>query len=87
MGVVFRGFFVIPSDFPVPGSREKFYGLRYILPLAIQFSFLALPVPDFSGFLSTSFFSQILSVVLFLSLIPILIAKKDLLNQKFERSA
>jgi len=85
-GVAWGSFFVIflsvPGDLSVSGSREKFYGLGYILPLAILFGLSSIPgLAIFSGF-SASVFAQILSIILFASIIPVVRAKETLSGQK-----
>jgi MFS family permease len=87
-GVTWGSFFVVflavPGDLSVLGSREKFYALGYILPLAIMFSFVAIPGPDLSPFLSASSFAQILSVFLYISIVPVWRAKETLQESKIQ---
>jgi MFS family permease len=87
-GVTWGSFFVVflavPGDLSVLGSREKFYALGYILPLAIMFSFSAIPSPDLSPFLSASSFAQILSIFLYISIVPVLRAKETLIESKIQ---
>lgn len=83
-GSFFAIFLAIPADLSAEGSREKFYGLGYILPLAILFGLGAIPgVATFSSF-SASSFSQILSVILFVAIVPLLRAKETLPSRKVD---
>jgi MFS family permease len=77
-GSFFVVFLAVPGDLSVFGLREKFYGLGYILPISILFSLSAVPVPRIFPPGSASSFSQILSLLLFLSIIPVLRAKETL---------
>jgi MFS family permease len=83
-GLFFVVFLAVPGDLSVVGSREKFYALGYILPLAGMFSLVAIPGPDLSPILKASSFAQLLSIILFLSIIPILRAKETLPKQKIQ---
>jgi MFS family permease len=75
-------FLAVPGDLSDYDNREKFYGLGYILPVAVLFSLSAIPgIAIFSNF-SVSSFSQLLSIILFLSIIPVLRAKETLPKQK-----
>ncbi len=80
-GIAWGSFFVmflaVPGDLSSKGSREKFYGVGYILPLAILFSLSTIPGSFLKGFPASSF-AQILSAILFLSIIPVLRAKETL---------
>lgn len=71
-------YLVVPGDLSVSGSREKFYAFITIMPLIVIVSFNILPgnIP----FLQTnpSSFSQIMTVLLFLSIIPVYRAKETL---------
>lgn len=83
-GSFFAIFLAVPGDLSVSGSREKFYGMGYILPLAIFFSLSAVPGSAIFANFSASSFSQILSIILFLSIIPVLRAKETLPKQKIQ---
>jgi MFS family permease len=87
-GVTWGSFFVVflavPGDLSVLGSREKFYVLGYILPLTIVFSIVAIPGPDLSQFLPASSFAQILSVFLYISIVPVWRAKDTLQESKIQ---
>jgi|WetSurMetagenome_2_1015567.scaffolds.fasta_scaffold09225_2 MFS family permease len=87
-GVAWGAFFVIfltiPGDLSVRGTREKFYAIGYILPLAILFALSAIPgIAIFSTF-SASSFAQILSIILFVAIIPVLRAKETLPSRKVD---
>lgn len=77
-GLFFVVFLAVPGDLSVSGSREKFYGIGYILPISILFGFSSVPVPKIFPPGSESSFSQILSLITFLSIIPVLRAKETL---------
>ena len=85
-GIAWGSFFVvfqtIPGDLSVIGLREKFYGMGYILPISILFGLSAVPVPKIFPLGSESSLSQIMSFILFLSIIPILFAKETLPEPK-----
>lgn len=82
-GVTWGSFFVVfltvPGDLSDLDSREKFYAL-----VAGLFSAGAIPVPDFSGVLPVNSLSQILSIILFLSIVPVLRAKETLEESKIQ---
>ena len=82
-GVTWGSFFVVfltvPGDLSDLHSREKFYAI-----VAGLFSAGAIPVPDFSGVLPVNSLSQILSIILFLSIVPVLRAKETLEENKIQ---
>ena len=75
-------YLVIPGDLSIPHHREKFYALGTISPLIIMFSLLLFltatprisPIP----------FSQILMMIVILSIIPVWRAKETLLESKIQ---
>ena len=69
----------MPGDLSDLDSREKIYAL-----VAGLFSAGAIPVPDFSGALPVNSLSQILSIILFLSIVPVLRAKETLEESKIQ---
>jgi len=77
-------FLAVPGDLSVFGSREKFYGLGYILPIAILFGLSAIPGDSILVDFPASSFSQVLSLILFLSIIPVLRAKETLHESKIQ---
>ena len=87
-GVAWGSFFVVflavPGDLSVLGLREKFYAIGYILPISFMFALSAVPVRKIFPPGSEGSFSQILSVILFLSIIPILRAKETLPESKIQ---
>jgi MFS family permease len=87
-GVAWGSFFVVYltifGDLSVSGSREKFYGLGFILPLVVFFVMSAVPFYAIFSIFSASSFSQIFSIILFLSIIPVLRAKETLPVQKIQ---
>jgi MFS family permease len=76
-GLFFVVFLAVPGDLSVLGSREKFYGLGYILPIAILFGLASVPFlylpPGVEGSVT-----QILSLLVYLSIIPVWRAKETL---------
>ncbi|TRO49463.1 MFS transporter [Candidatus Bathyarchaeota archaeon] len=83
-GVTWGSFFVVfltvPGDLSDLNSREKFYALVVGI-----FSVGAIPVPDFSGVLPVNSLSQILSIILFLSIVPVLRSKETLHESKIQK--
>ncbi len=75
-GSFFVLFFAVPGDLSHVGSREKFYGLGYILPVAVMVCFSVIPGESLLVGQSASLVSQIFSAVLFLSIIPVLRARE-----------
>jgi MFS family permease len=80
-GCFFVMFLAIPGDLSGKGSREKFYGMGYILPLAILFALSIVPLPIIRIFPANSF-AQILSAILFLSILPVYRAEDTLKEGK-----
>jgi MFS family permease len=80
-GAFFTIYLVIPGDFSISGSRERVYALGTISPFIIFFSMSILETTQPPIF-SSSAFSQILSIILFISIIPVLLAKETLLESK-----
>jgi len=76
-GAFLATYLAIPGDLSVCGSREKYYALIIGLPLILLGS---VPfIPGLAGFtMYSSSFSQILSLILFLSIVPVLRAKETL---------
>ena len=76
-GVFFSIYLVIPGDLSRSLSRERFFALIVILPMILLGS-----VPHYPGLSEitkyTSQFSQILSLILFLALIPIFLVTETL---------
>jgi MFS family permease len=70
-------YLVIPGDLSSFDSREQFYVLGTIVPLIVMAGFPLLPGLDALAKYASPF-SQILSLLLFLSVIPILRAKETL---------
>jgi MFS family permease len=76
-GSFFAMYLVVPGDLSISGSREKFYALITVLPLVLLGSIPYLPgLADYTRY--SSVFSQVLSLILFLSIIPVLRAKETL---------
>ena len=76
-GLFFVVFLAVPGDLSSPSSREKFYAMGTILPLTILFSLYLFP-PAFLSTYPASTISQVLSLILFLSILPVLKAKETL---------
>ena len=78
-------FLVIPGDLSIFGSREMFYALGTIGPLIILFSFSMIDtawLTDLIRNISASSVSQILSIILFISIVPVIRAKETLSESK-----
>lgn len=76
-GSFFAMYLVIPGDLSDTGSRERFYAFLTILPLILLGSIPYLPgVAELTKY--SSAFAHILSLILFLSIIPVLRAKETL---------
>lgn len=76
----------VVGDLSLAGSREKFYGIAFAIPLAI-YMFVRGIVPIIIPSIMTygappQILSPILTIVLFLSIIPVLQAKETLPEQK-----
>ena len=88
-GVAWGSFFVIflavPGDLSVPGYSEKFYGLGYILPLGVLFGESSIPGSAFVSKFPASSFCLVLSVIILLSIIPVLLAKETLSTEKIRK--
>jgi MFS family permease len=84
-GIAWGSFFVvflaIPGDLSFAGAREKAYALGTISPLAILLCLMTVP-PDFLSSYPTSPILQVLSLVLFLSLITLVFKAKETLPEK-----
>jgi hypothetical protein len=83
-GSFFTMYLVIPGDLSYPEERGKFYAIGTILPIIILFGLSLIP-ESLSVIFSESSFSQILSLLLFLSIIPILRAKETLPESEIQR--
>lgn len=85
-GIAWGSFFVlflaVPGDLSVVGVREKFYGLGYILPIAVMFAFAAMPGYNLFPPESASSIAQIFFVLIIFSIIPVLRAKETLPEEK-----
>jgi MFS family permease len=80
-GSFFTIFLSIPGDLAIPSSRERFYFLSTVLPIVILFITSPFLGPgSLLGFPAT--FSQILSLIIFLSIIPLWLAKESLPESK-----
>ncbi len=78
-------FLVIPGDLSIFSSREMFYALGTIGPLIILFSFSMIDtawLTDLIRNISASSVSQILSIILFISIVPVIRAKETLSESK-----
>jgi MFS family permease len=82
-GLFFVIYLAIPGDLSTSGSREKCYAIGYVLPLSILFALAA--IPGWAIFSSSSgSISQLFSILLFLSIVPILLAKESLPREKIQ---
>jgi MFS family permease len=67
----------VPGDLAISGSREKFYALGAVIPFSIYFALSGL-ADFFQISVQASVLSSTLSIILFLSIIPILKAAETL---------
>ena len=80
-GSFFAMYLVIPGDLSVTGSRERFYAFLTILPLILLGGIPYLPgLAEFTRY--SSAFAHILSLILFLSIVPVLLVKETLPEPK-----
>lgn len=80
-GSFFAMYLVIPGDLSLTGSRERFYAFLTILPLILLGGVPYLPgVAELTRY--SSAFAHILSLILFLSIVPVLLAKETLPEPK-----
>jgi len=84
-GSSFVVFLAVPGDLSAFGSREKFYGLGYILPIAILFGLSAIPGDSILVDFPASSFSQVLSLILFSLLSPCCEPKKLYMRARFKK--
>ena len=75
-GSFFAMYLTVPGDLSISGSREKFFALITVLPILLIGGVSLIPGLADLGYSSS--FSQILSLILFLSIIPVLRAKETL---------
>jgi len=74
-------YLAVLGDLAVAGSKEKFYALGTVTPLIIYMSLAS--IPELSGVSApANFISPILSIILFLSVIPVLYASETLPESK-----
>lgn len=80
-GIAWGSFFVVfiavPGDLSDSRTRDRFYALGTMLPLAILLSLYSAPPAFLSGY-SPALISQFLSFILFLCIIPIMRAEETL---------
>jgi MFS family permease len=81
-GLFFVVYLAIPGDLSNSSTREKFYGLT-LLPFVIFAVWSAIPAAAFP-MVSVSSFSLIVSVIVFLSIIPVFRARETLSTQKIQ---
>jgi MFS family permease len=80
-GFLFTVYITILGDLSSYGSKEKFYAMGAIMPIILTLSFNSLIEP-FGISASSSILSPILSIVLFLSILPVLRATETLPGRK-----
>jgi MFS family permease len=76
-GFLFTLYLAVPGDLSYSGSREKFYALGTMMPLIVYMGLSAAPQFLLIS-VSASFLSPILSIILFLSVIPVFRATETL---------
>ena len=80
-GFLFTLYLTIPGDLALSGSKEKYYAIGTVTPLII-FMFISM-LPELVPIrLSASVLSPILTIILFLSIIPVLKASETLPERK-----
>lgn len=84
-GIIIVNYFItIIGDFAKEGSKEKFYTLGAIMPFILLLSVdLFTDILDLSA--PTSLFSSILSMLLFVSIIPLIYAPETLPSEKIKK--
>lgn len=76
-GFLFTLYLAVPGDLSYSGSKEKFYALGTMMPLIVYMSLSA--APQFLNIsVSANILSPILSIILFLSVIPVFRATETL---------
>ena len=77
-GFLFTLYLAVPGDLSYPGSKEKFYAIGTMIPLVVYMGLSEAPdlllIPE----ISVSLLSPILSIILFLSTIPVFRAAETL---------
>jgi MFS family permease len=76
-GFIMVVYFAVPGDLAFPGSQERFYALGGVLPFILFMSFSGIAGLIGAG-PPVSVLSPFLSIILFLSVIPVLRAKETL---------
>ena len=82
-GFLFTVYISVLGDLSFYGSKEKFYALGAIMPLILTLSFSTL-TGLFNVSVSGGVLSPILSIILFLSILPVLRASETLPKKKLE---
>lgn len=84
-GIVFVNYYItVIGDFASAGSKEKFYAVGGVVPLILNMTF-QLFSEVFSLSVATSVVSSLLSMVLFVAVIPLLYAPETLPKEKVRR--
>ena len=81
-GTFFSIYLAIPGDISVSGYREKFYGLEYGLLLGVILFWIAIPGNRIFANFPANSFALILSAILFVSVVPVLLANETLSGKK-----
>jgi MFS family permease len=76
-GFIMVVYFAVPGDLAFPGSQERFYALMGVLPFILFMSFSGIVDLIRTG-PPVSVLSPILSIILFLSVVPVLRARETL---------
>jgi len=82
-GSFFTIYLVIPGDLSTISTREKFYAIGTISPLIALFTISI--IGEYVPLFTTSAFSQVLSILLFAAILPVLRAKETLEESKIRR--
>jgi len=82
-GFLLTVYLAVPGDLSFPSSKEKFYALGMVTPFILFLFFSAIP-ELFIISISPSVLSPFLSIIIFLSIIPILRAEETLPKSKLQ---
>jgi MFS family permease len=79
-GIIMVLYLVVPGDLSFPGSTERFYTVGWVLPLILYTGVEG--SGSLIGVYSIDIFSTILSIILFISVLPVLFAVETLSESK-----
>ena len=76
-------YIAVPGDLALQNRQEKYYAIALLLPLVIYMGLVSLP-DAYDLFVPANLLSPILSVILFLSVVPVLYARESLPESKIQ---